>query len=46
VKACKTTGNLTDKELMSLAVARHTDTMQGAGLDYSHKGYTSLQLGL
>jgi hypothetical protein len=37
VKACKPTGNLTDDELMSLAVARHTGTMQGAGLDYSHK---------
>jgi hypothetical protein len=37
VKACKPTGNLTDEELMSLAVARHTGTMQGAGLDYSFK---------
>ncbi len=37
VRACKPTGNLTDDELMSLAVARHTGTMQGAGLDYSCK---------
>jgi hypothetical protein len=37
VKACKPTGNLTDEDLMSLAVARHTGIMQGAGLDYSFK---------
>jgi hypothetical protein len=37
IDACNPTGNCTDDELFSLAIARHKDLMKGIGLDYAKK---------
>jgi hypothetical protein len=37
IDPCKPTGNCTDDELLSLAIARHKDMMKGSALDYTKK---------
>jgi hypothetical protein len=37
IDSCKSTGNCTDDELLSLATARQKDMMKGSGLDYTKK---------
>jgi hypothetical protein len=35
IDTCKPTGNCTDDELLSLAIARHKDKLKGSGLHYT-----------